>query len=283
LYLIAAMLMLSSFAPAIKQILLQSGMPALDLTCLRIGVGWVFLFLMAVTWDRYELSLLTRRDVLKLALLGIAGVGLPYAIAVWSLVYTTVTHYVLIYSLTPAITAGLSAALAKERMTGLKSLGIACSVLGCLVAVTEGLDDATGFARGDALALLFALLIAGFLVGSTQLVKRYGAMTANTVMFGSSFLLLTPLTFVLAPPPPDPLSLPAIGLIVYVGVATAAVFLLRYLALQSLSPSTVGVFHNFVPIVSIGMAALLLGEALDLHTVIGGAGILAGIEMVRRG
>lgn len=277
------MVMLSSFAPAIKQILLQSGMPALDLTCLRVGVGWVFLSLIAVTWDRYELSLLTRRDVLKLALLGLVGVGLPYAVAVWSLMYTTVTHYVLIYSLTPAITAGFSAVFAKERMTGLKSLGIACSVLGCLMAVTEGLDAAAGFARGDALAFLFSMLIAGFLVGSTQLVKRYGAMAANTVMFGSSFFVLTPLTFLLAPPPPDPLSLSAIGLIVYVGVATAAVFLLRYLALQSLPPSTVGVFHNLVPILSIGMAALLLGEALDVHTVIGGAGILAGVEMVRRG
>jgi drug/metabolite transporter (DMT)-like permease len=282
-YLIAAMLMLSSFAPVIKQILLESGMPALDLTCLRLGVGWVFLSMMAATWDRQEISLLTPRDVLKLAALGVVGVGIPYAVAVWSLVYTTVTHYVLIYSLTPAITAGLSTVFAKERMTRRKSLGIVCSVMGCLVAVTEGLDDVMSFARGDALALLFSILIAGFLVGSTQIVKRYGAMTANTVMFGSSFLLLIPITFGLAPPPPDPLSLSAIVLILYVGMATAAVFLLRYLALQSLSPSTVGAFHNFVPVVSIGMAALLLGEALDLHTIIGGAGILAGVEMVRRG
>jgi len=210
-------------------------------------------------------------------------VGLPYAVAVWSLAYTTVTHYVLIYSLTPAITAGLSAVLAKERMTAMKCLGIACSAVGCLIAVTEGVDATAGFALGDALAFLFSILIAAFLVGSTELVKHYGAMAANTVMFGSSFLVLTPLTFVLAPPPPDPLSMSAIGLILYVGVATAAVFLLRYLALQSLPPSTVGAFHNFVPILSIGMAALLLGEALDVHTVIGGAGILAGVEMVRRG
>jgi len=281
--LIGAMLMLSSFAPVIKQILLQSGMPALDLTCLRMGVGWVFLSLMAVTWDRAEISLLTPRDVIKLAGLGVVGVGIPYAVAVWSLVYTSVTHYVLIYSLTPAFTAGLSALFGKERMTRRKSFGIACSVIGCLVAVTEGLDDVMAFALGEALALLFTIMIAGFLVGSTNLVKRYGAMTANTVMFGSSFLLLVPITFWIAPPPPEPLSLVAMVLILYVGVATAAVFLLRYLALQSLSPSTVGAFHNFVPVVSIGMAALLLGEALDLHTILGGAGILAGVEMVRRG
>ena len=71
-------------------------------------------------------------------------------------------------------------------------------------------------------------------------------------------------------------------LVAYVGVATAAVFLLRYVALQSLTPMTVGVYHNLVPVCTILLAYVYLGEVVGASTVLGGASIIAGAEWVRR-
>jgi drug/metabolite transporter (DMT)-like permease len=72
-------------------------------------------------------------------------------------------------------------------------------------------------------------------------------------------------------------------LIVYMGAATAAVFFLRALSLQSLTPLTVGTFHHLVPVCAIASAYLFLGEPIEVHTMIGAAIILTGTECVRRG
>jgi drug/metabolite transporter (DMT)-like permease len=69
---------------------------------------------------------------------------------------------------------------------------------------------------------------------------------------------------------------------VYIGCATAAVFLLRYRSLQSLSPATVGTYHNLIPVCTIILAYLYLGEPLCVQTILGGAMVVAGAEVVRR-
>ena len=66
------------------------------------------------------------------------------------------------------------------------------------------------------------------------------------------------------------------------GVATASVFLLRYRALQSISPSTVAVYQNLTPECAILFARLYLGEPIRFGTIVGGAIIFLGAEMVRR-
>jgi drug/metabolite transporter (DMT)-like permease len=70
--------------------------------------------------------------------------------------------------------------------------------------------------------------------------------------------------------------------VLYVGCATAAVFLLRCRALQSLSPATVGTYHNLIPVCTVLLAYLCLGEALGVSTIIGGFMVIIGAEVVRR-
>ena len=65
-------------------------------------------------------------------------------------------------------------------------------------------------------------------------------------------------------------------------MATASVFLLRSRALQSISPSTVAVYQNLTPECAILFVRLYLGEPIRFGTIVGGAIILLGAEMVRR-
>ena len=71
-------------------------------------------------------------------------------------------------------------------------------------------------------------------------------------------------------------------LVLYVGCATAAVFMLRCRSLQSLSPVTVGTYHNLIPVCTVLLAYLCLGEPIGSATVFGGLMVIAGAEMVRR-
>ncbi len=282
LYVTTAVLMLSTVTPAMKTVLRQNEIAPYDLVCLRVLIAFACLVAITLAGPWQTLRQMTGSDVVRLTLLGILGVGIAYGFAGWALAYTSVSHYSLIYSLHPTLTALLSLLLRKDRASVVKIAGIALSLCGCLYAIPEGLhDQAVGF--GDLLVLLFTLSAATCVVLSTGMVQRYGAAAATTVMFGTSlfFLLVGAMFWSI----PSRLHVtPSSGLlIVYIGIATAAVFFLRNLSLQFLTPATVGAFHNLVPVFGILMAFLFLDEPITANMIIGGAATLAGVELVRRG
>ncbi len=282
LYLTSAVLMLGTVTPAMKEVVRHSDLSPFELVCLRIFIAFACLFLVTMAGPWKELLVLTWVDIVQLTLLGILGVGLAYGLAGWALLYTSVTHYSLIYSLTPSFTALFSFLMKKDRPSVLKITGILLSVAGCMLAIPEGLHDlAVGF--GDVLVLLFTLSASAAIVLSTGVVKRYGAATATMVMFGSSLFFLLIGAMVWSVPTRLHLTLSNSLMITYIGIATAAVFFLRNLSLKFLTPITVGAFHNLTPVFGILLAYLFLDEPVTIHMIIGGAIALAGVELARRG
>lgn len=283
LYVTAAVLMLSTVTPVTKNLLAHGELAPMELVGLRILIAFSCLILVTLAGPWQDLLRMKGGDVARLTLLGILGVGLAYGFAGWSLAYTSVSHYSLIYSLNPVFTALFSLLLRKDRASALKVGGIVLSLSGCLVAMPEGFQDRE-VRFGDLLVLLFTLSASACIVLSADVVKRHGAAAATTVMFGSSLLFFLLLGTVFWSIPPGLRLTASNGLLVaYIGVATAAVFFLRNLSLRSLSPATVGAFHNLVPIFAIVMASVFLGEPVTLRMVEGGCATLAGVEMVRRG
>ncbi|TAL09054.1 MAG: DMT family transporter [Nitrospirae bacterium] len=284
LFLLSAVLMLGTVSPVIRFILQQHEIEPLDLAFIRIVVAFVFLLVATLFQDREEFFALAPADVAQLTFVGFLGVGLYYGLTVWSLKYTTVTHYILIYSLNPCFTAIISVLMKRDPFSAFKFWGVLLSFAGCALAVSEGLTGASlQIELGDSLVLLATIIVSFFIVLSAGIVKRYGALTANTVMFGSSALILAVADVFSATPASYLLSFRDSFLILYLGIATAAAFLLRYISLRSLTPMTVGAFHNLVPICAIALAYLFLGERFGPPVLVGGTMILAGVEMVRRG
>jgi drug/metabolite transporter (DMT)-like permease len=276
--------MLGTASPIVKQILQQGDVAPLELACSRVLIAFVVLFVVTLLGDRDGISFLTGADFLRLTCVGFLGVGFYYAVGAWALLHTTVTHYILIYSLNPSFTALLSFAMKKDHASAGKICGIGLSFAGGIISVTEGFHHATlgSIGAADWLVLLSTALVSLYIVLSSGIVKRYGPQTANTVMFGTSFLLLLVGTLLWSDASLPPLSPVNGSLILYLGIATAAAFLLRYLSLQSLTPATVGAFHNLVPVCAILLAYLLFDEPVESHTIIGGVTILTGVELVRR-
>lgn len=282
LYVTAAVLTLSTVTPVMKSVLRQSDITPFDLVCLRVLIAFSCLVVITLAGPWQELLRISGGDAVRLTLLGILGVGIAYGFAGWALAYTSVSHYSLIYSLHPTLTALLSLLLKKDRASTVKVVGIALSLCGCLFAIPEGLSDqAVGF--GDLLVLLFTLSASTCVVLSTGMVKRYGAAAATTVMFGTSLFFLLVGAMFWSIPSRLHVTLSSGLLIAYIGIATAAVFFLRNLSLQFLTPATVGAFHNLVPVFGILMASLFLDEPVTVRMIVGGAATLAGVELVRRG
>jgi drug/metabolite transporter (DMT)-like permease len=280
--LIGVVLLLSSVTPVIKYVFQHSHVQPIGLASFRVVIG--FLLLLSMTWllDRRGLLSLSRADLLRLGGIGFLGV-FSYVIAAWGLMHTSVVHYALIYGLLPSITAGFSVVFGHDRITVPKGVGIFFSLLGCVTALTLAAPhEQAALQFGDWFVLLFTVMMSAHIVCSSGMVKRFGVMVSNTVMFGSSSLLLA-FGSMSWPNVGEADSSPLIMVsVLYIGCATAAVFLLRCRSLQSLSPATVGTYHNLVPVCTVVLAFLCLDEPLGVGTILGGVMVLIGAEIVRR-
>ncbi|HKR79344.1 MAG TPA: DMT family transporter [Nitrospira sp.] len=281
--LIGVVALLSAITPTMKYVLQHSSLTFLSIANGRIVIGFLFLAAVTACFDGKGLRSLGIADTVRFGLLGLLGVG-SYVVAAYGLVYTNVTHYALIYSLLPTFTAFFSWCLSKDRLTGSSLIGIVLSWGGCLVALFPTLEPrAIDFASGDPLVLLFTFMMAAHIVFSMSIVRHHGVLTANTAMFGITALLVSGCTVAWGEPaPPTDLCWTVLGGVLFIGLGTASVFLLRCRSLQSLTPATVAAYHNFIPICTIGIAHLSLGEPLTGQTLVGASAVLLGTELVRR-
>ena len=280
--LLGVVVLLSSVTPVVKYIFQHSTVQPIGLAYFRVVIG--FLPLLALTWlcDRRGLMSLTTGDLIRLGCVGFLGV-FSYAIAAWGLMHTSVIHYAFIYGLLPSCTAMLSVLVGKDRMTVSKCAGIVLSLAGCVVAISRATPFNAAIQFGDLFVLLFTVMMSAHIVFTSGMVKRLGVMVSNTVMFGSSSVMLFFGSLSWSESDHQELLSPIIALLVlYVGCATAAVFILRCRSLQSLSPAIVGTYHNFIPVCTALLAYLCLGEPIGSATVFGGMMVIAGAEMVRR-
>lgn len=275
--------LLGTVTPVMKFVFDGSHVDPVTVATLRTLIGFIILFPVAACRDLGAILRLTRRDIVELSALGALGIG-SYLVAATGLYYTTVTHYVLIYSLLPGWTAVFMAALRHRSLTPLTVTGIALSFLGCTLAMTtsDSNDVGLSMAAGDGLVLLFTIMLALYLVGSRDITKRLGTLTSTTIMFGTTGVLMIAEACAWATPASAVLSLSTLMALGYIGVATAAVFLLRAQALKTLPPTTVASFHNLIPVCTLIVADVWLGEPLQGATLLGAAIILTGLEMLRR-
>ena len=283
LCLLGVVALLSSITPTMKYVFQHSSLTFLSIASGRIVIGFLFLAAVTACLDWKGLRSLSIADGARFGVLGILGVG-SYVVAAYGLLYTNVTHYALVYSLLPTFTAFFSWCLAKDRLTASSLIGIALSWMGCLVALISNLETRTlEFAAGDPLVLLFTFMMAAHIVLSMSVVRHHGVLTANTAMFGVTAILISGCTVAWGEPASTAdLSWSVWAAVLFIGLGTASVFLLRCRSLQSLSPATVGAYHNFIPICTIVIAHVSLGEPLTVQTMIGALAVLLGTELVRR-
>ena len=283
LCLLGVVALLSSITPVMKYVLEHSGLTFLSIANGRIVIGFLFLTVMTACWDWKGLRALSFSDGARFGALGLLGVG-SYVVAAYGLLYTNVTHYALIYSLLPTFTAFFSWCLSKEQVSWSGLSGILLSWAGCLAALAANLHaGAIEVGLGDPLVLLFTLMMAAHIVMSMHIVRRHGVLTANTAMFGTSAVLVSGCSIAWGDPAPTAdLSWNVWSAVLFIGLGTAGVFLLRSRSLQSLPPATVGAYHNLIPICTIAIAHWYLDEPLTGPTVIGALAVLLGTELVRR-
>lgn len=259
----------------------RDGLPPVTLSLLRTLVGG--LVLLPLVYRGGNRPALGRGA----ALLGLTGVALSYAFYQDGLRYSSVDNATMFQGVVPAATAILAAAFLGERLGAWRLGGILVTIVGLLVVVLFGSRSGLGFsALGDLLLLGSALCLAIYNVLGRRAFAGQDtlAVVAGSLLYGTLFLLpFAGLELVGEAATLRHVSGEEVGLVLYLGVGgTALAFLLLGIGLKHLDAGEVAVFGNLIPFVSIASAALVLGEAIGLTEVVGGAIIAAGVWLASR-
>jgi drug/metabolite transporter (DMT)-like permease len=256
--------------------------PAGAVLLVRItGAAAVMLTVQALSGRRW---ITDPRELGKLAVLGVLGVGCNQGFFLFGLQYTTATNATILVATVPAFTVLGSLLLRREPASALKLGGIAAAAAGTVWLIgPDRLSLSPDVALGNALIVIGMVAYSVYLLNSRPVIDRWGPLTVSTyvMLFGAIGVLPVSIP---AAARVDPGALPAVtwALLAYVIVfPTIVTYFLNVWALGRASSNLVAVYVYLQPVFTALVAPLVLeGEGLTPRAAAAGLLIFAGVGMV---
>lgn len=221
------------------------------------------------------------KGFLQLALLACLEPVLYFYLEAQGLRRTLASTASILISTIPLFVLFLEAVWFRVKVT-LAEVGLVLlSVAGIALLVTAGgvASALGGGIQGNLLILAAALSASFYTVLAKRFLRRFGALEVSAVQCAWTALFFLPLALrdTLASPPPT-VSMRSWGEVAFLGFGCSffAYWLLNY-SLARARAGFVAAFTNLIPVVSTGLAALLLGERLHATQLSGAALVLGGL------
>ncbi len=258
---------------------------AVTLLTLRMLYAAPFFCAMALWVNRRRAAApLARGDLRRVVWLGFIGYYLASLLDFMGLVHITAALERLVLYLYPTLVVLLSAVLLRQPLTRRTVAALALSYAGIGVVFWQDLrfgGDPAATLTGGALVFGSAVFYALYLVQAGPVIGRLGslrfiswAMLASTVFVLAQFALTRPLAALAVPPAVHGISL---------AMAVFSTVLPTWLIAESIrriganASSLIGALG---PIFTIGLGAMILGEAVHSMQLAGAALVLAGVLLV---
>lgn len=246
-----------------------------------VGATLLFWILHALTLRE---KVQKKSDYFRFAYCALFGVVINQLLFFKGLSLTSPINASIILTISPIVVLIAAAIILKEKITGLKVLGIILGAIGAvsIIILSNTSQVATGNAWGDTLVLINACSYSIYLVLVKPLMLRYKALTVvkwvfffacfTVIPFGWSEMQLI-----------DWQNLPlfAIGIIAFVIVAvTFGVYLLNAFALQYVNASIVGFYIYLQPVLTSLIAVSFGQDSLTWEKIAFSMLIFAGVYLV---
>lgn len=275
------------FSFVATKVALREVHPFLLLT-LRYAIGALLLLFAQYGRDKTFLKPFSHRDwiqIFALAAVGVAGLGL---LQVCGLIYTTAINTAWIITINPILITLAARLFLGEAITFRRVAGIFLGFFGISLVISKGVFSLSLFrfssTFGDLLILASAFAWTTFTIGGKGFISRFTPLAAVTAIMMSGFLIILPLS-ILKGTWSNFLhfSLPTWMGIFFLGVFSSGLaYLFWYSALGKWDSSAVGIYLYLEPFVTLIGAFLLLGEAIQWITLIGGGLTLVGVYLATR-
>ncbi len=256
-------------------------------TLLALRMLFAAPFFVAMAWwagRRPDARPIARRDWGALVWLGFTGYYLGSLLDFIGLMYITAALERLVLYLYPTMVLVLSVALRGRRVSRRQLVALALSYAGIALVFAHDLTfggDARALWIGGALVFASALSYAVYLVGAADVIARLGsmrftawAMLASSVFVFAQFALTRDLGALAVP-----ISIYALSLAMAVFSTVLPTWLVAE-AVRRLGANTSSLIGSLGPVFTIGLGAVILGEAVHWIQLAGAALVLAGVMLV---
>ncbi len=259
-------------------------LPPVGFTFLRYCVAAITL-LVLLRWREGSFRL-PRGDVTKVLVLGIIGFGC-YQI-MWPVALQSIPagDSALLIAATPVMTALLAMAVGADTPNTVKLIGAFVSFAGVALVIAAGQGLSLGASLGgDLLTLMAAACWAVYTVFGARILRRHSPLVTTTWAIVAGTLFIAPLGIAqLATSDLSGFGLPVFLAILYSGTLAAGLAnVVVFHGVKLLGPTRVTGLQFLVPVLAVVMAAIFLSEPIRPIQVVGGAIILAGVALLRRG
>jgi drug/metabolite transporter (DMT)-like permease len=254
-----------------------SGVDTLTLLALRFAIAAPTMF--AILAAR-GLALPRGSTLLALFALGGIGYGGQAFTFFTALTLAPAGLVALLLYLHPALVAVLSSVVLRERLTPTKLAALVAALAGMILTVAPSLlgeAPAAGIAFGVAAAAIYAV----YIVAGARLARTVSALPMSTVVIASAALVFAAAALFRGPVWPQSsvgwLAIAAIAL-----VSTVAAITLFFAGLERIGPTRASTLSTIEPLVTVTLAAVLLGERIAPIQFLGGALILGAVVLLAR-
>jgi drug/metabolite transporter (DMT)-like permease len=207
--------------------------------------------------------------------IGYVGQSFAYLTAIK---YASAGLVALLLYLYPTFVAILTVVFLKGRLTRLKVFALALATLG--VALTA--NPQGGQWTGAFLAISAAAVYAVYIVVGSGVMRQVSAIQSSTIIFASAGLVYAVIALAQGPTWPDTAA--GWGLIAGIVLIATVIPVTAFLAgIKRIGPTDASVLSTLEPVVTVLLAALLLGEKLPLAALLGGGLILAAVVLLTQG
>jgi drug/metabolite transporter (DMT)-like permease len=229
---------------------------------------------------RGEIPVLTRKECVKVVLLGLIGYYLSSFLDFLGLRYISVGLERLILFLAPTLVLLITAFWLKRPIAGRQWLALLLSYLGVVLVFAHDMAQTGGSAvlLGSAFVFASAFSYAVYLIGSGELVKRVGAMRLTAYAMSVSSIACLIQFFLVHPPALLIQPLGCYGLsLIHATVNTVLPVFMIMAAVSRIGPPLAAQLGMLGPVSVLFLAFWFLGEPVTAWQLAGTAFVLAGM------
>lgn len=231
----------------------------------------------------YTPTRISGAEWIGLAALGLVGHALYQFCFIGGLARTTVANSSLVLATTPVLITVASAALGHERVSRTHWAGAGVSLLGIYLVVGRGFQLGRAGLIGDLMMFGAVCCWAAYTIGSRPLMQRHSPVAISGVSMALGTLIYVPLVWndvrVVDWLDVSPLTL---FLLVYSALFALCVsYTIWYIGVRQIGSARTAAYSNFIPLVAMTSAVIVLHEPIGVRTLLGALAVLAGVALTR--
>lgn len=271
----------------VTEVALAGGMPPFWLAASRIGFAAILMGLIWTIMGRPLFSGPTSRtDKLNLVIIGGLSSAVPFSLLAWGQQYVSSGFAGVSMAAVALIVLPLAHfTVPGEQMTPRKIAGFIIGFVGVVILIGAQAFESTGASFETAGRIACVLAAACYAIGSIMLRRLPNAHPIGlaTILLLIGACMTIPVAWVVEGPPPMP-SPEILGVLAFLGlIPTAGANFLRVLVVRSAGPVFMSLVNYQVPVWSVVLGGLILGEALPRSLLLAMTLILIGVGLSQYG